>query len=73
MMIWHQENHCIPAGTTVFGNQWAISRDPEAYPEPDAFKPQRWIDAEGRPRDDLKKFVYGFGRRVCPGQHIANG
>ncbi|KAG2350125.1 cytochrome P450, partial [Suillus weaverae] len=45
------ENYCIPAGTTVFGNHWAISRDPEVYPEPDAFKPQRWIDDQGRLRD----------------------
>ncbi|KAG0708129.1 cytochrome P450 [Suillus ampliporus] len=73
-VIWASiENYCIPAGTTVFGNHWAISRDPEVYPEPDAFKPQRWIDDEGRLRDDLRNFVYGFGRRVCPGQHVANG
>ncbi|KAG2091002.1 cytochrome P450 [Suillus discolor] len=69
-VIW--ENYCIPAGTTVFGNHWAISRDPEVYPEPGAFKPQRWIDEQGRLRDDLTFFVYGFGRRVCPGQHVAN-
>jgi cytochrome P450 len=70
-VIW-QENYCIPAGTTVTGNHWAISRDPEVYPEPDAFKPQRWINDQGRLRDDLTFFVFGFGRRVCPGQHVAN-
>ncbi|KAG1877308.1 cytochrome P450 [Suillus subluteus] len=69
-VIW--ENYCIPAGTTVTGNHWAISRDPEVYPEPDAFKPQRWINDQGRLRDDLTFFVFGFGRRVCPGQHVAN-
>ncbi|KAG0694286.1 cytochrome P450 [Suillus ampliporus] len=69
-VIW--ENYCIPAGTTVIGSHWAISRDPEVYPEPHAFKPQRWIDDQGRLRDDVKSFVYGFGRRVCPGQHVAN-
>ncbi|KAG1782292.1 cytochrome P450 [Suillus placidus] len=66
------ENYCIPAGTPVIGNHWAISRDPEVYPEPDAFKPERWIDDQGRLRDDLTFFVFGFGRRVCPGQHVAN-
>ncbi|KAG0700492.1 cytochrome P450 [Suillus ampliporus] len=72
-VIWaSDENYCIPAGTTVFGNHWAISRDPEVYPEPYAFKPQRWIDDRGRLRDDLKFFFYGFGRRVCPGQHVAD-
>ncbi|KAG0697092.1 cytochrome P450 [Suillus ampliporus] len=69
-VIW--ENYCIPAGTVVSGNHWAISRDPEVYPEPYAFKPQRWIDDEGRLKGDLRYFVYGFGRRLCPGQHIAN-
>ncbi|KAG2071558.1 cytochrome P450 [Suillus decipiens] len=69
-VIW--ANYCIPAGTTVIGNHWAISRDPEVYPEPDAFKPQRWVDDQGRLRDDLTFSVYGFGQRVCPGQHVAN-
>jgi cytochrome P450 len=69
-VIW--ENYRIPAGTTVIGSHWAISRDPEVYPEPDAFKPQRWINDQGRLRDDLTFFVFGFGRRVCPGQHIAS-
>ncbi|KAG2126347.1 cytochrome P450 [Suillus bovinus] len=65
------ETYCIPAGTTVTGNHWyAISRDPEVYPEPDGFQPQRWIDDQGRLRDGLTFFVFGFGRRVCPGQHI---
>ncbi|KAG1727137.1 cytochrome P450 [Suillus lakei] len=68
-VIW--ENYRIPAGTTVFGNHWAISRDPEIYPEPDAFKPQRWINDQGDLRDDLEFFVFGFGRRVCPALHLA--
>ncbi|KAG1813428.1 cytochrome P450 [Suillus subalutaceus] len=57
---------------TVFGNRWAISRDPDVFPDPNAFKPDRWLDTEGRVRDDLKFFVFGFGQRVCPGQHVAN-
>ncbi|KAG2121715.1 cytochrome P450 [Suillus cothurnatus] len=56
------EDYRIPAGTTVFGNHWAISRDPDVFPDPNAFKPDH----------DLKFFVFGFGRRVCPGQHVAN-
>ncbi|KAG0696762.1 cytochrome P450 [Suillus ampliporus] len=69
-VIW--ENYYIPTGTTVLGNHWAISRDPEVYPDPDAFKPRRWINDQGRIRDDLKFFVYGFGRRICPGLHVAS-
>ncbi|KAG2344297.1 hypothetical protein BDR05DRAFT_999433 [Suillus weaverae] len=43
---------CIPAGTMVFGNHWSISRDPDVYMEPYAFKPQHWIDEQGGLRDD---------------------
>jgi hypothetical protein len=39
------------------------SRDPIAYPDPENFDPQRWLDSEGRLRDDMKSFTYGFGRR----------
>ncbi|OJA12681.1 hypothetical protein AZE42_10986 [Rhizopogon vesiculosus] len=44
MIIRHQGDYCIPAGTTVSGNHWAISRDLDVFPEPHAFKPWRWID-----------------------------
>ncbi|KAG2136697.1 cytochrome P450 [Suillus clintonianus] len=73
-VIWaiHQENYRIPAGTTVYGNHWSITRDPDAYPEPDAFKPERWIDDHGNLKENINLFfIYGFGRRVCPGQHLA--
>ena len=40
-----------------------ISRDPEVYPDPDEFKPQRWMSDQGRLKDGLKFIVFGFGRR----------
>jgi cytochrome P450 len=41
----------------------AISRDPIAFPDPETFDPQRWIDSEGRVKDNIKFIAYGFGRR----------
>ncbi|KAG1840951.1 cytochrome P450 [Suillus tomentosus] len=69
-IVW--QNYLIPAGATVIGNHWAIANDPEVFPEPHRFNPQRWIDDAGRVRSDLRFFTYGFGRRVCSGQHVAN-
>ncbi|KAK0199383.1 cytochrome P450 [Desarmillaria ectypa] len=61
--------YVIPAGATVIGNHWCISRDPDVYPSPNEFTPQRWI----RDSDSglNKPFTFGFGRRVCPGSHVA--
>ncbi|KAF9230392.1 cytochrome P450 [Melanogaster broomeanus] len=69
-IIWRGQ--IIPAGATVLGCNWAISRDPVAYPDPEKFDPQRWLDPNGQLRTDLWFSTYGFGRRVCPGLHLAN-
>ncbi|KAJ2917541.1 hypothetical protein MD484_g2847, partial [Candolleomyces efflorescens] len=68
-IVW--KDYVIPKGTTVMGNIWAVGRDPEYFPEPERFNPQRWITSDGKLRDDLKSYPFGFGRRVCPGQHMA--
>lgn len=69
-IIWRGQY--IPAGATVIGCHWAISRDPVVFPDPETFNPRRWLTEEGRIRMDMQFYTYGFGRRVCPGQHIAN-
>ncbi|KAG8686686.1 hypothetical protein FRC09_013975 [Ceratobasidium sp. 395] len=56
----------IPAGSIVMGNVWAITRNPEVYPDPETFNPDRFSD--GTVPDAP---VFGFGRRICPGQFFA--
>ncbi|KAI5117354.1 hypothetical protein M0805_002464 [Coniferiporia weirii] len=66
------EGYFIPAGTTVLSNLWAMLRDPEAYPEPDKFIPDRWMPSEGKELPmDVGRIVFGIGRRICPGRHVA--
>ncbi|EIW85900.1 cytochrome P450 [Coniophora puteana RWD-64-598 SS2] len=64
----------IPEGTAILGCHWAISRDPVAFHDPEKFDPQRWLSADGqlKSQKEIRYFTYGFGRRVCPGQHVAN-
>ncbi|KAF4619935.1 hypothetical protein D9613_004662 [Agrocybe pediades] len=59
-------------GTTVFPNIWAMNHDEAKYPDPYAFKPDRFFDASGKLNDDSRILAYGFGRRVCVGQHVAS-
>lgn len=64
----------IPKGSIVIGNAWAMSRDEERYPEPDLFKPERFLTPDGKldpNAHDPFDFVFGFGRRKCVGIHIA--
>ncbi|KAH7884161.1 cytochrome P450 [Phlebopus sp. FC_14] len=68
-IIWRGQ--CIPAGAAVLGSHWAISRDPTAFPSPEKSNPQRWLDQTGQLRTDTRYYPFGFGRRVCPGQHLA--
>lgn len=69
-IIW--KGFRIPAGATVYGCHWAISHDATAFPDPENFDPQRWVEPCGHIRPDLKSFPFGFGRRVCPGQYLAS-
>ncbi|KAI0730576.1 cytochrome P450 [Earliella scabrosa] len=63
----------IPAGTVLVPNTWACMHDPEAYDEPDAYRPERFLkDGKLDPTvRDPSKFVFGYGRRNCPGRHYA--
>ncbi|KAG8909853.1 hypothetical protein FRC00_009323, partial [Tulasnella sp. 408] len=63
------EGYYIPAGATVFANLWAMSRDPALFENPDKFDPDRYYN--GTAKLDSRDFVFGFGRRVCPGNHLA--
>ena len=62
----------IPQGTWITGNLWAIHRDPKEFPEPDVFKPERFLDPD-RPPFPTKKghSAFGWGRRQCSGQPLA--
>ncbi|TFK93396.1 cytochrome P450 [Polyporus arcularius HHB13444] len=63
----------IPKGTLVFGNNYNMVRDPAIFPNPDAFDPSRYLDDAdehtARLRDP-RNYVFGFGRRKCPGQYM---
>jgi len=67
------EGFFIPAGALVFGNSWAILHDPVMYPEPDAYKPERFLNPDGSLRDDpVLASTFGYGKRICPGRHFVD-
>ncbi|KAF5314896.1 hypothetical protein D9619_007188 [Psilocybe cf. subviscida] len=65
------KGYLIPKGAVIMPNVWAISRDESRYIDPEAFNPERFFDDDGNLNDDDSNYVFGFGRRMCPGRHMA--
>ncbi|KAI0793615.1 CyP450 monooxygenase [Fomes fomentarius] len=64
----------IPKGSVIVPNVWAYSRDPSCFPEPELFSPERFL-RDGEIDKDVTSpydFIFGFGRRICPGRHLAD-
>ncbi|TFK33997.1 cytochrome P450 [Crucibulum laeve] len=62
----------IPKGSTIVANIWKIAHDPDLYPDPFSFSPERFLNSDSAQNQlDPKKFVFGFGRRTCPGAQFA--
>jgi len=62
-------DYTIPTGDTVWAFPWAPHRDPRWWPEPLAFRPERFLGPPSWPRFAFLPF--GGGPRVCIGQHFA--
>ncbi|KAI0351930.1 cytochrome P450 [Trametes cingulata] len=66
--------YLIPAGSVLIPNVWAMARDESAYPDPERFSPERFLK-HGKMDPNVRdpaSFVFGFGRRICPGLDFAN-
>ncbi|TGJ81251.1 hypothetical protein E0Z10_g7517 [Xylaria hypoxylon] len=56
----------IPSGSTVYMNAWACNHNPELFPDPDRFEPERWFTTP-----DAPVFAFGLGYRMCAGHLLA--
>jgi hypothetical protein len=52
----------------------AFTHDEKVYPDPMAFKPERFLSTPENPfpERDPHLLVFGFGRRACPGRTLAD-
>ena len=49
-------------------------QDPVEYGDPENFRPERFI-RDGKLDSSIRDpydFIFGFGRRLCPGRHFAD-
>ncbi|EGO29603.1 hypothetical protein SERLADRAFT_345409 [Serpula lacrymans var. lacrymans S7.9] len=57
--------------TMVISNIWAMTYDETQYSDPESFDPSRFVTSERQLNDDSTVVGFGFGRRICPGRHVA--
>lgn len=63
----------LPGGTVVSTSVVALHRDENVFPDPDSFRPERWLDVD---KETLEKceaqlIPFGYGGRICLGKALA--
>ncbi|KAF5547834.1 cytochrome P450 monooxygenase [Fusarium napiforme] len=60
----------IPAGTSVGAGAFMLHHNPEVFPEPHQFKPERWLNPSQEMLRD--SFYFGAGSRQCIARNLAS-
>ena len=64
------EGRPVKRGTLLNVPILSLSRDPELYPDPDAFRPERWLDKK-EPPTPMEMVQFAAGPHFCLGYHLA--
>lgn len=62
------DDYTAPKGSMIIPTLYPALHDPEVYPDPDSFVPERWLNPVG----DMEKrnwLVFGSGPHVCLGKN----
>ncbi|KAK4157148.1 eukaryotic translation initiation factor 5 [Chaetomidium leptoderma] len=64
----------VPGGTTVSCQAYSVQKmDQTVFPDPNTFKPERWLDQPNKGDAERKRLFFAFanGGRGCVGKHLA--
>ena len=61
----------VAKGRTVFINVWGLHRDARLFPDPEAFRPERFLDGAEKTWIKGSYMPFGGGPRICVGNHFA--
>jgi cytochrome P450 len=61
----------VKRGYSVLMSQWVSHRDPEYFPDPETFIPERWENSLAKRLPKFAYYPFGGGKRICIGQSFA--
>lgn len=61
----------VGIGTELVMSPWVMHRDPRYFADPEAFRPERWLDGLAGRLPGCAYFPFGAGPRVCMGRSFA--
>ncbi|XP_034325766.2 cytochrome P450 2B4 isoform X1 [Magallana gigas] len=67
----HYNGFIIPKDALLIQNLYSSFFDEKIFPDPNAFKPERFLDEKGSLQNTEKVLVFSLGRRMCPGEVLA--
>ena len=65
------KDYVLPTGTIIFPSLVSVAFNPKYFPNPHAFKPERFLSEDGSFMHDEHLIPFGIGKRVCMGQTLA--
>ncbi|KAF8371589.1 hypothetical protein PRIPAC_78018 [Pristionchus pacificus] len=61
----------IPEGASITPQISMLLADETVFPEPDKFKPERFLDGDGKLKTFKEFLPFSVGKRQCPGEGLA--
>lgn len=63
----------IPGGIRISAQAWSLHRNADIFPEPESWKPERWLDADEEKLREMNRWFWAFGSggRMCVGSNLA--
>ncbi|XP_078573745.1 cytochrome P450 2U1-like [Branchiostoma floridae x Branchiostoma japonicum] len=61
----------IPKEAIIMANLWSVHMDPKLFPEPNTFRPERFLDQDGNFVKHEALVPFSMGPRTCLGEQLA--
>lgn len=63
----------LPAGVRVSASAYGLHRNPTVFPNPEEWRPERWLEGSKESVDEMKRWFWAFGSggRMCVGSNFA--